>query len=176
VPRKPRYEEAGAIHHVWARGVNKRTIFVTEFDRRIYLVGLGEVVVERGWDCLAYCLMTNHIHLLIRTREPDLGKGMQRHHSLYAQEFNQRYGRIGHLFQDRFGSSRIRSEAQLFHAAEYIAQNPVRAGLCLSADDWRWSSRGAIARGLTPPWLAATQEFGFAGRASDQPESARALS
>jgi putative transposase len=119
------------------------------------LLGLGDVVVDHRWDCLAYCLMTNHIHLLVRTREPNLGKGMHRLHSVYAQEFNQRYGRTGHLFESRFGSSRIRSEPHLGRLEEYVAQNPVRAGLCETADDWRWSSRGALARRLAPPWLAS---------------------
>jgi putative transposase len=155
---------------VWARGVNKRSIFLTDFDRRIYLASLGDVVVDWHWDCLAYCLMTNHVHLLIRTSEPNLGEGMQRLHSPYAQGFNLRYGRVGHLFQDRFGSSRMRSGNKLLLTADYIAQNPVRAGLCAVADDWRWSSAGADARGRRPPWMASAAVIADAVRTLDYDE------
>ena len=106
------------------------------------------------WDCLAYCLMGNHVHLLIRTREPNLGRGMQRMHSMYAQGFNDRHVRIGHLFQDRYGSSRIRTRERLVRVEHYIAQNPVEAGLCPHAKDWRWSNTGAAAAGDAPKWLA----------------------
>src|SRR5439155_27203426 len=102
MPRKPRREEAGAVHHVYARGVNRRVIFVDDSDRERYLELLGYVVGEWRWECFAYCLMPNHVHLLVRTLEPNLGLGMQRIHSLYAQGFNERHGRIGHLFQDRY--------------------------------------------------------------------------
>src|SRR3954447_20725368 len=110
MPRKPRYEEAGAVHHVWARGVDKRSIFMCDLDRRLYLLGLCDVVEERNWALFGYCLMTNHIHLLVRTSEPNLGLGMQELHSRYAQDFNQRLACVGHLFQDRFGSSRVRTD------------------------------------------------------------------
>jgi putative transposase len=158
MPRRPRYEEAGAVHHVYARGVNRRTIYEDEQDRHVYLDLLGYIVREWRWDCLAYCLMTNHVHLLVRTREPNLGEGMQRLHSLYAQGFNQRHGRVGHLFQDRYGSSRLWSEARVRHIARYIAANPVAAGLCADAADWEWGSFGAIASGESPQWLARPDE------------------
>ena len=149
--------------------MNRRTIFVADLDRRLYLAGLGEVVVDLHWDCLAYCLMTNHVHLLVRTNEPNLGKGIQLLHSDYAQAFNERYGRVGHLFQDRFGSSRVREPGRLVSTADYIAQNPVRAGLCPTAADWRWSSSGADARGLLPPWHASPAQLVQIGHALDQP-------
>jgi REP element-mobilizing transposase RayT len=153
MPRKPRYEEAGAIHHVYARGVNRRTIFEDDFDRRTYLHIFGWVVREWKWECLAFCLMSNHVHLLVRTVEPTLGVGMQRLHSLYAQGFNERHARIGHLFQGRYGSSRIRSRARLREAIEYVDQNPVKAGLCASPLDWPWSSRALRAAHPRPRWL-----------------------
>jgi putative transposase len=95
--------------------------------------------------------MPNHIHLLIETAEPNLGEGMQRLQSLYAQVFNATYGRSGHLFQGRFGAVRIRTQPQLDVVLDYIARNPVEAGLCRTSDDWPWSRRDApelVSRGL----------------------------
>jgi REP-associated tyrosine transposase len=154
MPRKPRYEEAGAVHHVYARGVNRRSIFEDDQDRHRYLDLVGYVVRKWMWDCLAYCLMGNHVHLLVRTREPNLGRGMQRLHSLYAQGFNEEHARIGHLFQDRYGSSRIRTSERLTYVDRYIAENPVAAGFCDDADSWPWSNHGAAAAGDAPKWLA----------------------
>ena len=153
--RKPRHEEAGAIHHVYARGVERRLIFLSDDDRHIYLEVLDLVVEETRWRCLAYCLMPNHVHLLIETPTPNLGVGMQRLHGLYAQDFNDRYGRVGHLFQGRYGSSRIRTDAQLASIVEYISLNAVRAGLSADPKGWPWSSTAALASGSPPAWLAA---------------------
>ena len=125
-----------------------------DHDRYRYLDLLGDVVRERKWDCFGYCLMDNHVHLLIRTPEPDLGRGIQRVHSLFAQGFNERHGRIGHLFQGRFGSSRIRTGGRLRQVDGYITENPVVAGLCTDPAQWRWSSFGAKARRDAPKWLA----------------------
>ena len=99
MPRRPREELADAIHHVYARGNDRRAIYLDDGDRAAYLAMLGRVVVMKGWRCLAYCLMDNHVHLLIETPEPNLGSGMQRLHGLYAQSHNERHGRSGHLFQ-----------------------------------------------------------------------------
>lgn len=100
---------------------------------------LGEVSSRYGWECLAYCLMTNHVHLLVRTRDATLGVGVQQLHGRYAQEFNKRHERPGHLFQGRYGSTRVETESQFHAVTAYIARNPVEAGLCAHPDDWRWS-------------------------------------
>src|SRR5215207_1121344 len=104
MPRKPREDVPGAVHHVTARGNRKQEIFLDADDRATYLFLLGEVVMLRRWLCLAYCLMDNHVHLLIETPEGGLGRGMQTLHGLYAETFNKRHGRSGHLFQGRYGS------------------------------------------------------------------------
>jgi REP element-mobilizing transposase RayT len=84
MPRKPRIELEGGIHHVWSRGAVKQTIFVNDDDRRRYLWRLGRVVDYMSWRCLAYCLMGNHMHLLIETPKANLGQGMHRLHGPYA--------------------------------------------------------------------------------------------
>jgi len=94
-------------------------------------------------------LMTNHYHLTVTTPEPNLGAGMGRLNQLYAQWFNRRHDRVGHLFQERYWCDVLGNEAHLFRTVRYIGQNPVRAGLCSRAEDWRWSSARAAA-GIAP--------------------------
>jgi putative transposase len=105
---------------------------------------------ERDWVCGAYCLMTTHYHLLIRTPEADLARGMQEINSWYAQEFNRRYGLEGHVFFRRYHSVMIEREGHLLEIGRYMPSNPVRAGLCQRAEDWPWSSYPALL-GLSPP-------------------------
>jgi REP element-mobilizing transposase RayT len=154
MPRKARYEAPGAVHHVYARGVDRCAIFRDDQDRWAYLDLLAEVVQRWKWDCLAYCLMGNHVHLLVRTPDPTLGRGIHRLHSFYAQDFNARHGRIGHLFQDRYGSSRVWTPGRLLRVADYIADNPVMAGFCRHAADWPWGSAAVMAAGDAPLWIA----------------------
>jgi len=147
VPRKPREELEGAVHHVYARGNGKQRIFLDDQDRRTYLFLLRRVITQHEWRCLAYCLMGNHVHLLIETPQPNLGRGMQRLHGAYAQLFNERHGRVGHLFQGPYGAVRIESDEQLWMTLAYIAANPVRSDLCERARDWHWSSYRHASRG-----------------------------
>ena len=108
----------------------------------------------KRWRCLAYCLMDNHVHLLIETPEANLGSGMQWLHGFYAQAYNERHGRVGHVFQGRYGAVRITSDEQLWTVAAYIANNPVEGGLCARPEDWPWSSHAAAILGRpSPDWL-----------------------
>jgi REP element-mobilizing transposase RayT len=97
--RAPRREQQDAWYHVTARGVDRRRIFQDAVDRRFFLTMLDEVRDRHGWSCLSYCLMENHYHLLIRTRDPTLAAGMQRLNGRYAQRFNWRHERSGHLLE-----------------------------------------------------------------------------
>src|SRR2546423_11038050 len=94
-----RNEIAGATYHVMARGVDGRRIFVDDHDYERYTGLLGDVVRRQGWHLLCYCLMPNHVHLMIETPEATLANGMQWLHSRYALAFNRRHGRKGHLFE-----------------------------------------------------------------------------
>ena len=154
MPRKPREDFAGAIQHVYARGNNQRRIFLDDHDRRRYLRLLGHVVRAKRWRCLAYCLMDNHVHLLIETPEPNLGAGMQLLHGLYGWAHNKRHGTSGHVFQGRFGATRVTTDGQLLMTVAYIARNPVDAGRCAEVHSWRWSSHATIGAGGAPAWLA----------------------
>jgi putative transposase len=152
--RKPRLEVEPGVFHVYARGNEKQDIFRSDDDRAGYVRRLVSVVGWGRWRCLSYCLMGNHVHLLIETTTPNLGQGMQRLHGGYAQVFNHRYGRCGHLFQGRYGAVRVTSDAQLATTVAYIATNPVSAGVVDLAEAWPWSSHRAMAGDATAPWLA----------------------
>ncbi len=153
MPRKPREEAPGAVHHVFARGNDKQLIYRGDADRRAYLSLLQLTIVWARWRCLAYCLMDNHVHLLVETPDPNLGVGMQRLHGKYAREFNDRHGRSGHVFQGRFGSKRVTDDEQMWTAARYVARNPVEAGLCRDTAEWEWGSHGGVLAGTAPGWL-----------------------
>ena len=142
------------MFHVYARGNDRRVIFADDADRRRYLDLLERVVGRTRWYCLAYCLMDNHVHLLIETPVANLGRGMQWFHGHYARRFNNRHGGVGHLFQGRYGAVRAKSGSQLQAAAAYIACNPSEAGLCQAPDGWSWSSHAVALAGRVPRWLA----------------------
>ena len=151
--RKPREDYPGAMHHVYARGNRLQDIFLDDGDRRTYLSMLARVATRMEWHCLAYCLMRNHMHLLIETPRANLGAGMQYLHGFYAQTFNERHNRSGHLFQGRYGAVRIEDDPQLWATVRYIAHNPVEAGLSASPAEWPWSSHRAVLRRDAPAWL-----------------------
>jgi putative transposase len=138
VPRRPRDRGPGYFH-VTTRGNNGDDVFRTVDDRRVFLVLMRKRARELEWVIQVWCLMTNHFHLIVATPQENLSAGMQRLNGLYAQWFNAFHGRTGHLFGRRFWSKRIENEEQLRTTAEYILDNPVRAGLCVNRWDWRWS-------------------------------------
>jgi REP element-mobilizing transposase RayT len=154
VARAPRIEVPGAIFHVYARGSRQQAIYRTHDDRRTYLRFLAQAVARHRWHCLTYCLMGNHVHLLIETPDANLGKGMQGLHGGYARLVNQRYGTKGALFESRYGCVRMENDAQLWMAIRYIARNPVEAGLSARAEKYEWSSYGAVVRRNPPPFLS----------------------
>jgi REP element-mobilizing transposase RayT len=159
MPRRPRAEEAGAIHHVYARGVRSASLFLDDADRRRYLRLLDRASNEQGWNCLLFCLMTNHVHLLIETPTPNLGVGMSRLHGDYALGFNKRHGLVGHVFQGRYGAVRVKDDAQLITLVRYLDRNPTAAGLATRSEAWPWCSSRALRGGAGPRWLATDRLF-----------------
>ena len=130
----------GGYYHVHTRGNDRQDIYFGNWSGRLFLRELERVVVRYGWRILAYCLMPNHVHLLVETETPNLGRGVHWLHGQYAQYFNQKYGRVGHLFQSRFGARVLHDEVQVANALAYVAANPVVAALCARPEDWEWSS------------------------------------
>ena len=122
------------------RGINRQNIFEDREDYERFIGYLVNAKEKDGIKLLAFCLMTNHVHLLINTGEKNLGEVVKRFAASYASWFNRKYGRCGALFQDRFKSDAIESEAYLLMAVRYIHQNPVKAGICKEAADYKLSS------------------------------------
>lgn len=143
----------GATYHVWARGNDRQALFVDDQDRERYVKMLGHVIEDHWWRGLAYVLMSNHVHLVVRTEHADLARGMNALHNGYARSFNQRHGKINHLFGDRYGSSVLQDAQQVRRIVAYVVNNPVEAGLVRRAEEWPWGSHAAVVGGTAPPWL-----------------------
>jgi REP element-mobilizing transposase RayT len=137
------------------RGNNRAEIFNSDQDRTTLLNVIGRAKRRYGWKVHAYCLMSNHYHLLTETPEPNIAAGMQWLNSTYAHRFNEKYERIGHLFQRRYADGIILTDEHLREVIRYIPLNPVRAGLCKRPEDWPWSScRATLGYGLREPFLS----------------------
>ena len=163
--RAPRVEPIGGVVHVTTRGVRRQPIFVDDHDRRLFIAFLGQSTHRCRWSILAYCLMTNHFHLVLTLATANLSTGMHRLNWLYALRFNERHGHVGHLFDARFASNVVETELHLLETLRYVVLNPVRSGLCNDPADWQWSSFRATA-GLErcPPFLAGARVRRLFGR------------
>jgi REP element-mobilizing transposase RayT len=146
---------------VIARGNARERIARDDIDRRYFLHLLGHVVARFSWLCHAYCVMDNHYHLVVETPLPNLPSGMRQLNGRYAQAFNARYDRSGHVFQARYRSILVEKESYLLTVCRYVVLNPVRAGVCPHPAEWVWSSYRATAGLeeadplLTTDWLLA---------------------
>jgi len=152
--RPLRIEFPGAIYHVTSRGNAKQTIFIDDEDKERFFDMLSMVVERFNWRCHAYCLMENHYHLLIETLHANLSKGMRQLNGVYTQGFNQRYRRIGHLFQGRYKAILVEKDNHLLSLCRYVVLNPVRVGLVKRPEQWRWSSyKATIGLAKRPAFL-----------------------
>ncbi|MBQ0018395.1 MAG: transposase [Clostridiales bacterium] len=138
--RRPREESSTGYYHVMQRGAGKQILFEDETDYQRYMDKLVECKNEIGFSLPAYCLMNNHVHLLIKTNQlRDLSKAMSRIGTSYAAYYNVRYDHVGNVFQGRFLSSPINDEEYLLECVKYIHNNPVKANFG-RIDDYAWSS------------------------------------
>lgn len=153
--RPLRLEYENAVYHITSRGNARASIFLDKDDRARFLDTLADVVDRYGWICHAYCLMTNHYHLLIETPNADLSHGMQLLNGVYTQWFNRRHDRVGHLLQGRFKAILVEKESYLLELVRYVVLNPVRAKMVRSVRDWPWSSyRATAGQTEVPEFLA----------------------
>ena len=141
MPRRARQQSESGIHHVMLRGVNRDPIFVDDTDYASFLDCLLATKAASGCQILAYCLMPNHVHLLVRAVDEPIGDVIKRLGVRYSRRFNHRHGRVGHLFQDRFKSKPVDDDAYLVTVLRYIWNNPVEAALVSCPEHFRWSSR-----------------------------------
>lgn len=167
--RPLRLEHEYATWHLTARGNEQRDIFRDGIDRERFLLMLGQTIVRFGWNLFAWVLMSNHYHLVVQTPQPNLSRGMHWLNSRYAQWFNRRHDRRGHLFQGRFHGILIEKESYFLTVARYVVLNPVRAGLIDTPADWRWSSyRQTAGFEIPEPWLAANELLESFGGANER--------
>ena len=129
MPRNARIDTPGALHHIIVRGIERNAIFNDSTDYRNFTDRMGRVLVETGTPCFAWALMTNHAHLLLRTGRVPMATIMRRLLTGYAQQYNRRHSRHGHLFQNRYKSFLCEEDPYLLELVRYIHLNPVRAGM-----------------------------------------------
>jgi len=153
-----RVQSEGMTFHVTSRGVRREPLFHDRLDFVRLLGVVDHAVAVSEWVCLAYCLMRNHFHLVVRLRRASLSSGMHRINSQYARRYNERHGQVGHVFEARFAAAAIVGEAHFFEVLRYVPLNPVRAGICSDPADWEWSSFRATAGLARPPAFLAARE------------------
>jgi putative transposase len=144
MPRIARICGVNYPHHITQRGNNRETVFFDDADRKFYLKTLSRYSDQWDVEIWAYCLMTNHVHILaVPRREESLAKGIGSTNLVYTQYINHRYNRSGRLWQNRFFSMVIEREHYLWAVVRYIERNPVRASAAKKAEDYAWSSARA---------------------------------
>ncbi len=140
MPRKARKKSESGIYHIVLRGQNRQIIFEDDEDREKFLQILNELKDKSRCRIYGYCLMGNHIHLLIHETGEELGIIMRRIGASYVYWYNWKYKRCGHLFQDRYKSEAVEDDEYFSVALRYIHQNPVKAGLTKKLSEYKWSS------------------------------------
>jgi len=138
--RPLRIEFPGAVYHVTSRGDRQERIFKDDIDRRRLLAILDSALLRFDAEMFAFCLMGNHYHFVMRTRQPTLSRLMRQVNGEYTRAFNHRHELTGHVFQGRFHGVLVDSDSYLLTLCRYVEMNPVRAGLVKSPEQWLWSS------------------------------------
>lgn len=147
MPRTSRLDILGMVHHVIVRGIERSPIFIDDNDRVSFTIRLAKLLAEAGTECLAWALLDNHIHLLVRPHQASLATFMRRLLTGHAITFNLRHKRSGHLFQNRYKSIVCEEEAYLLELVRYIHLNPLRAGIVKTLDQldcYPWSGHAVV--------------------------------
>ncbi len=140
MPREARKKSKSGVYHVMLRGVNQQQIFEVDEDREKFIQVLKDCKAISEFEIYAYCLMGNHIHLLLREISEPIEQVMKRIATRYVYWYNIKYQRVGHLFQDRFKSEPVDNDAYLLTVLRYIHQNPIKAGICKKLEAYKYSS------------------------------------
>src|ERR1700757_2671429 len=174
MPRQLRIQYEGAIYHLMSRGDRREEIFRDDLDRKSFLQSLGATCQKTGWQVHAYCLMSNHFHLVVETPQPNLVAGMQWLLGPYPGRFNRRHREFGHLFSGRYKSLIVDGSGNgyLKTACDYVHLNPIRAGLVGKEDRllaYPWSSLGGYlaAPEHRPGWIRVDRLLGEHGIQQD---------
>jgi putative transposase len=140
LPRESRKKSSTGNYHIVLRGINRQTIFEDEEDKMAFLQKLARFMKVSSIELYGYCLMDNHVHLLVKETKESISDFMKRVSSSYVNWYNMKYQRCGHLFQERFNSENVESDAYFITVLRYIHQNPLKAGLVRSVWDSKWTS------------------------------------
>ena len=140
MPRQARKKSSTGIYHVMMRGINQQQIFEDCEDYQKFIRILAEYQEVSKYKLYAYCLMSNHIHLLIQEEEEPIEQIFKRIGSKYVYWYNIKYARKGHLFQDRFKSEPVETDSYFLTVIRYIHRNPVKAGICKKVENYEYSS------------------------------------
>ena len=138
--RKPRAKSESGIYHIMLRGINKQQVFFDDDDCKMFLDVLSRTKAVCGFELYAYCLMSNHVHLLIKEGEEPIEKIFKRFGDSFIYWYNLKYDRIGGIFQGRFNSVPINNDEHFISALRYIHQNPIKAGIVNNCSDYEFSS------------------------------------
>lgn len=154
MPRLARKRSNTGVYHIIVRGANKQEIFHDDLDRMKYLDILDKYKFKSGFRVYAWCLMNNHVHLLLKEQSESISLVMKRVGVSYAIYYNSKYRTTGHLFQDRFISEGVENRMYFLTVTRYIHQNPIKAGIVLRPHEWKWSScLGYYGKTVYPPTL-----------------------
>ncbi len=171
MPRQPRLDAAGALHHVMGRGIEKTKIFRLDSDREDFLARLAGLCRDGHIAVLAWALMPNHFHLLIRTGRQAIHKSMKKLLTGYVVNFNRRHNRYGHLFQNRYKSILCEEDPYLLELTRYIHLNPLRAGVVSNLEElnrYTWTGHSGILGIVKRDWQDANTVLNYFGERKKQ--------
>ena len=140
MPRTAREKSESGIYHIMLRGINRQNLFQNDYDCEKFLETIGLYQGKSGYRIYAYCLMSNHVHILLKEEQEPLATIVKRISSSYVYYYNKKYDRCGHLFQERFKSEVVEDENYLLMVLRYIHQNPVEAKIVQTPEEYKWSS------------------------------------
>jgi putative transposase len=138
--RRAREKSISLMYHVMIRGNERREIFIDDEDRFRFVETMKRYKSEKKFEMYAYCLMNNHVHILLNEKDKSISEIMKSINTSYAMYFNKKYNRIGYLFQNRFKSESIKDDSYFVNVIRYIHNNPVKAGIIRHISDYQWSS------------------------------------
>jgi putative transposase len=167
MPRGPRLDSPGTLHHVILRGIEKREIVADDKDRGIFVSRMGSVALKTGTNIYAWALMTNHAHILLKSGQPGLSAFMRKFLTGYSISYNRRHDRHGHLFQNRYKSIVCEEDAYFIKLVSYIHLNPLRAGLVTTFEElehYPWSGHAAVMGRNAYEWQDADYVLGYFGK------------
>jgi len=171
MPRRARIDASGALHHIICRGIERRKIFRNNTDKDDFVNRLSQVLSETNTPCYAWALLSNHLHLLLRTGNAPIATIMRKVLTGYVVNFNRRHKRYGHLFQNRYKSIICEDDPYLLELTRYIHLNPLRAGVVESLEKlnrYQWSGHAVLIGKIERKWQDTATMLGYLGNSHEE--------